>query len=284
MGPSGRLDLFPEVFTYLIFKNGVYFNWIMNQHVSGQDKPLMAEGDEIRSTIPASLQNPEPLFILFANFQFNDESLEDFFTMLSRADVEIPLEEIFLYFRPEDKEYINGPDSLTRVDKEKILKDLQSDQGEFRSLLSRLVVKDKEDKEDKLHFFFDKGNLYCSEIPVQFTYHKKRPGKLDLAAPSINSIGEVGWANFILGLVAVDLGKYLMDSPVTKIRLCKKKDCRKFFTRRAGNAIFCSDYCKNEFHHNEKRDSGYFRGFMKERRIKGVYQPKKKRTVKTILK
>jgi hypothetical protein len=232
----------------------------------------MAEGDKIRSTIPASLRNPEPLFILFANFQFNDESLEDFFSMLSRAGVEISLEEIFLYFRPEDKEYINGPDSLTRVDKEKILKDLQSDQDEFRSLLSRLVVKDKEDKEDKLHFFLDKGNLYCSEVPIQFTYNKKHPGKLDIASPSLGNIEEAGWGNLILGFMAIDLGKYLMENPVTRIRLCKKEDCGKFFTQRGGKAAFCSEACKRLFHYIPRKESGYYRKHIKQGRNMGKYK------------
>jgi hypothetical protein len=233
---------------------------------------------------PTKQEESEPLFVKFANFQFSNETIDDFFKMLKDEGVDVLLEELFIYYRTEDKEYINGPQSLTGVDKEKILKDLESDQEEFKNLLSKLPVKEKEDKEDKLHFFLDKGNLYCSEVPVQFTYHKKDPEKLDLAPPSLENIEEVGWAGFILGLMAIDLGKYLMKNPVSRIRLCRKKDCEKFFTQRGGKAIFCSDYCKNEFHHNEKRDSGYFRGFMKERRIKGVYQPKKKRTVKTILK
>jgi len=230
---------------------------------------------------PTKQDESEPLFINFANFKFKHDPLEDFFTMLNRAGVQIPLEELSIYHPTEDQEYINARRSLTKIDEEKILEDLKSDQKEFKNLLSKLVRKNKDDKEDKLHFFLDKGNPYCYEVPIQFTYHKKYPGKLEIASPALDDIEEVGWAYFILGLMAVDLGKYLMENSVTKIRLCKKKDCKKFFTLRGGNAIFCSDYCKNKSHHNARRDSGYFRRYMKERRIKGIYQRKDKRIVKT---
>jgi hypothetical protein len=212
----------------------------------------------------------EPLFVKFVNFRFKHEPLQDFFAMLNSAGVEIPLEELFLYYRTEDKEYPNGPQFLTQVEKDKISKDLESDRQEFRNLLLSVINK------RKFGTGLEKINLHCAEIPLQFTYHKKDPGKLDLAAPSVESLGEVGWANFILGLVAVDLGKFLMENPVNRIRSCKKKDCGRLFTRRGGKAIFCSDYCRAKFHYNEKKDSGYFRKFMKERRPKGIYQPKKK--------
>jgi hypothetical protein len=72
--------------------------------------------------------------------------------------------------------------------------------------------------------------------------------------------------------MAIDLGKYLFENPVTEIRLCKKEDCKKFFTRRGGKAVFCSDDCKKLHHYTSKRDSGYFRNKMKEGRSKGKYQ------------
>lgn len=220
----------------------------------------------------------EPLFIEFANFQFKHKPLGKFFAMLKHIGVEIPLEELFIYYRTEDKEYTNGQQFLTEVEKEKISKDLESDRQEFKNLLLNLINR------HKFGTGLEKINYYCAETPLQFTYHKKDPGKLDLAAPSVESLGEVGWANFILGFMAIDLGKYLMKNPTARIGLCPKDDCKKFFIKRSLKAKFCSPHCKNEFHHNEKRDSGYFRKFMQENRIKGVYQPKKKRTVKTILK
>lgn len=218
---------------------------------------------------PTKQEELEPLFVKFVNFQFRHKPLEDFFATLNRAGVEIPLEELFLYYRTEDKEYTNGPQFLTEVEKEKIAKDLESDRQEFRKVL--LNVSNKR----KFGTGLEKINFHCAEIPIQFTYHKKDPGKLDLAPPSVESISEVGWANFIQALVAVDLGKYLMKSPATRIRLCKKKDCRKFFTLRGGKAVFCSNDCKRLFHYLPRKDSGYFRGYMKERRIKGIYQRKK---------
>lgn len=216
-------------------------------------------GDQ--SNNPPGKLKSQPLFVEFANFKFTPESLENFFVILEREGIEVPLEEIFLYFRTEDRDYINGPKALTTVDKKKILKDLKSDQEEFKRLLTKLIRKDND---DKLQFFLDKGNAYCSEIPVQFTYHKKHHGKrLDLAPPSSESIEEIGWANFILGLVAVDLGKYLMKTDVTRIRLCL--DCKRFFTHRRLDAEYCSEDC-HDWYNRKRYGKEYNREAVKKHR------------------
>ncbi len=220
---------------------------------------------------PPTESKSEPVFIQFANFNFKNESLEDFLALLKRTGVEIPLEEFSLHYPPEDKEDIIGPQSLTGTAEENILEGLKLDQEKFRDLLSKLVRKEKKDERDRLHFFLDKGNHYCSDVPIQFAYHKEHPGKLDIAPPSID-IEEVGWENLILGVMAIDLGKYLMENRVTKIRLCKRDDCGRFFTRLAGQAIFCSDHCKKLFHYLLRRNSGYYRDKMKKGREKGKYQ------------
>jgi hypothetical protein len=115
-------------------------------------------------------------------------------------------------------------------------------------------------------------NDYCSNASVRFIIAPKDKQRLELGLPSAINIEEIGGRDFTLTLMAMDLGKYLLQNPITKIRFCAKDDCGKFFTRRSGKAIFCSDDCKRKSHYTSFRDKGYFKNKMKEGRSKGKYQ------------
>jgi hypothetical protein len=230
---------------------------------------------------------PEPLFIRFANFHFTANPVEDFFEILEQAGIEVPIEELLLYYRTEDEKSPKRKRSLTNTEKERISQDLESDRLELRNLLKGLrdyhlykknltrASKDEVESVEAQHFYetcIETLNDYCSNAPVQFIIAAKDSQKLELGSPSTNNIEEIGWRDFPLTLMAMDLGKYLLLNPITKIKFCAKEDCGKFFTRRGGKAVFCSDACKKLHHYISKRDSGYFRNKMKEGRSKGKYQ------------
>ena len=176
---------------------------------------------------------------------------------------------------------------MTQTEKERVSQDLESDRLELRNLLKGLrdyhlykknlirASKDEVESAEAQHFYetcIETLNDYCSNAPVQFITAAKDRQKLELGLPSANDIEEIGWRDFPLTLMAMDFGKYLLLNPITKIKFCAKEDCGKFFTRRGGKAIFCSDDCKRKFHYASLKDKGYFRTKMQKRRSEGKDQ------------
>jgi len=208
----------------------------------------------------------EPLFIRFANFQFTGSTLEEFFNVLMGDEIEIPLEEIFLYYRTEDSEYFGGPPHLTETEKERISNDLESVRSWFTALLLALTQQENYDS------CLESINSLCSEIPISFRRHHKDPGRLELANPSVEKVEQIGWGDFVSRIIALDLGKYLLSQPATKIRLCKWRDCQKFFAERSLKADFCSDHCRQLFHRADLSRKHYYRDRMREYRSQGRHK------------
>jgi hypothetical protein len=213
----------------------------------------------------------EPLFIEFANFDFTKEPIEKFFKILEHKAV-LSSDELLIYFRPQDDNRFDDSCALTESEKAKISEELESDRQEFRKLLSVLTfVREKYDfVNENYDACLESINSLCAEIPIKFAQDKIHFGKLNIALPSLEKIDieEVGWAGFIIALMAIDLGKYLMRNPATRIRLCANHDCQKFFTRRRLNSEFCSEDC-HDLYHRKRLGKEYFRkAVAKTRRLK----------------
>lgn len=217
---------------------------------------------------PSTTNKSEPLFIEFANFDFTKEPIEKFVKILEHEAV-LPPDELLIYLRTQDDNRFDDTSPLTESEKAKISEELESDRQGFRKLLLALTfVRENYDfVNENYDACLESINSLCAEIPIQFTQNKNHFGKLNIALPSLENVDieEVGWAGFILGLMAIDLGKYLMEHPVTKIRLCKKEDCGKFFTHRRRNGIYCSFDCK-ELLYRKKYGGKYNREHVREHR------------------
>ena len=223
---------------------------------------------------PIRPKESEPLFIKFANFKFTKESIEEFFGILE-DETTLSVKELLIYIRTENDEYFDDTSPLTELEKEHISQELESDKLEFRKLLSALTfVRQKYDfVNENYEACVESLNSLCAVIPAQFTHHKhymdkKHFGKLDFLLPSLENINteEVGWADFILGFMALGLGIYLRTSPVTKIRLCP--NCDKFFIHRKGKAEYCSEDC-HDWYNRKKLSKEYVKeAVRKHRRLK----------------
>ncbi len=215
----------------------------------------------------------EPLFIDFVNFHFRSETVEEFFTLLKDKGIKVPLGELFLYYRTEDKAYLEGPRVLTKSEEDKIAKELECDRSEYESLLGFLM------EGENPAWCLERINFLCAELSLSFSYNEEDHTSLKLSMPSLN-IEEVGWANFISTLMAVDLASYLLQNPMRKIRRCKNDKCLKFFTWRGLKASFCTEDCK-EKHHGEKNKEK-IKKYRSNYSIKGNYIKKKDRTLTLI--
>lgn len=221
---------------------------------------------------PSTTNKSEPLFIKCANFHFIKEPVEKFFKILE-DQAALPREDLLIYIRTENDEFFDDTSPLTESEKAKISEELESEKLEFRKLLLALtfVREDYEFAKENYQCCVESINSLCAEIPMQFSHHKKHThkkhfGKLDLASPSLDNIEEVGWANFILGLMAIDLGKYLMGNPAERIKLCLH--CKKFFIHRNRKAKFCSEDCHDLYHRKGYGKTYFLKAVRKNRRLK----------------
>ncbi len=218
---------------------------------------------------PSVRNRSEPLFIEFANFDFTKESAEKFFKALE-DETASPLKELLIYMRTKNDERFDDTSPLTESEKEYISQELESDRQEFRKLLLILTfVRQNYDFVDQNYdACLESINSFCAEIPIQFTQDKIHFGKLNVALPSPENIDieGVGWAGFILGLMAIDLGRYLMKNQVTKIKLCR--NCKKFFTRRKLGTEYCSEDCHDLYHRKRLGKEYYKEAVTKHRLLK----------------